>query len=60
MPSTLVLSVLGAGVAYLALWMAIWLTHDPEEPPVVLNSIPFLSPIFGIIEKRWRFFLSLR
>ncbi|KAI0894406.1 cytochrome P450 oxidoreductase [Annulohypoxylon nitens] len=60
MPSAPVFSVLGAGIGYLALWLAIWFTHDPKEPPVVFNSIPFLSPIFGIIEKRWRFFMSLR
>ncbi|KAI1169479.1 cytochrome P450 oxidoreductase [Nemania sp. FL0916] len=60
MPSAFIFSVLGAFIGFVALSTVIWFTHDPKEPPIVLNSIPFFSPIIEILTKQWKFFLSLR
>lgn len=49
----------GLAVIYLSLLAVIRLTHDRKEPPLMIDWIPFFSPIIGVIIKRWRYFLSL-
>ncbi|KAF4622730.1 hypothetical protein G7Y89_g14296 [Cudoniella acicularis] len=38
----------------------IWWTQDKNEPPVLGNSIPFLSPVLGIARQRTNFMVQLR
>lgn len=60
MSSVLNVSVFVLVLADLCLWVTLRLTQDAKEPPLVLDVVPFLSPIIGLFTRRWRFFLSLR
>lgn len=37
----------GAAAAFVLAWSLLHLTHGRDEPPMLLTSIPFLSPILG-------------
>lgn len=39
--------ICGIAAAYAFLFTALWLTQDRQEPPLVLSTIPFVSPLLG-------------
>jgi hypothetical protein len=55
---TLVLSILP--VFYIGLSLLLYLTQDPQEPPVVDTILPFLSPMLGMIRKKTKYYVELR
>ncbi|KAL3421937.1 25-hydroxycholesterol 7-alpha-hydroxylase 1 [Phlyctema vagabunda] len=63
MPS-LITGPLLAGITLVTIFACfrglIWLTHDENEPPVLGDSIPFLTPILGILRHRTNFMVRLR
>lgn len=45
---------------YAFCWTLLHLTQDAKEPPLIESSIPFLSPIIGMIKHKTRFHSYLR
>ncbi|KAL1856844.1 hypothetical protein Daus18300_010607 [Diaporthe australafricana] len=61
MSSPAVLAALGAvASAYVFLWALLKFTQDSREPPAVLRTIPFLSPIFGMMRWSMEFYPHMR
>jgi len=46
--------------AYGFLWAILYFTHDGDEPPLVLTTIPFISPILGMLKWKTRFYNRIR
>ncbi|KAI0102133.1 cytochrome P450 [Nemania sp. FL0031] len=49
MASTLALVLGSAAAVYVFLLALLHFTQDPKEPPVIGTTIPFISPLFGIV-----------
>lgn len=47
--SASVTAVSAAAVTYVFLWMLLRLTQNAKEPPAVLTTLPFVSPILGMV-----------
>ncbi|KAI0843827.1 cytochrome P450 [Daldinia vernicosa] len=60
MPSTLALVALGVAAIYGFLQFVLNSTQDAREPPVAERSIPFLSPIMGIIKYKTLYYNNIR
>ncbi|KAK4206355.1 putative 25-hydroxycholesterol 7-alpha-hydroxylase [Rhypophila decipiens] len=55
--------VVAAGTAvatYMLLSSLLRLTQDPKEPPLVLSTLPFLSPILGMVKWSMDFYVHMR
>jgi hypothetical protein len=60
MASTLLL-ILGCVVAvYVFLLALLNLTQSSEEPPVIETSIPFITPLRGLLPGMQKYFVDLR
>ena len=59
MPSPIAITVVVLALVYLALRARIHFTQHADEPPVILTGIPFLSPILGILRRRYKLYLDL-
>jgi len=56
-------------ITYASLWVLLQLTQDSKEPPLVSATVPFISPILGMVKwsmglythmrSAWNFLLSL-
>ncbi|KAM7190411.1 cytochrome P450 [Rhypophila sp. PSN 637] len=51
---------LSLAVIYLLLWAYLRGTHRVNEPPVVLDALPFLGPAWEMLKRRYRIFLDIR
>lgn len=61
MSSSAVLAAVGAvASAYVFLWALLQFTQDSREPPAVLQTIPFLSPILGMMRWSMEFYPHMR
>ncbi|KAH9895539.1 cytochrome P450 [Xylariomycetidae sp. FL2044] len=60
MTSLLVLTISGATATYVFLFALLRLTQSPREPPAVATSIPFISPLIGLVSGMQKFTLKLR
>jgi len=60
MPSLIVLSLVGAGATYAFLWALAYLNQDPREPQPIAGSIPFLSPLVGLMMEKESFYMRMR
>ncbi|KAK7961875.1 uncharacterized protein PG986_002700 [Apiospora aurea] len=60
LPPFIAIPFLAAVVVYGSLWLLLRLSQDPAEPPPLLESIPFLSPVLGLVRGRYKLFTSLR
>ncbi|OTA76920.1 hypothetical protein M434DRAFT_383180 [Hypoxylon sp. CO27-5] len=60
MTSTLALVLGFAGAAYAFLHALLHFTQDSREPPVIETSIPFISPLVGMILGMQNFYVKLR
>lgn len=60
MTSTFALYVESLIAAYVLLYALLHFTQDAREPPAVETSIPFISPLFGIIPGMQNFFVKQR
>ncbi|KAG8161707.1 hypothetical protein KVR01_008694 [Diaporthe batatas] len=52
--------VCGAVAAYVLAWSLLHLTQGRDEPPVLLTSVPFMSPILGMIQWSKDFYSHMR
>lgn len=59
MPLAIVLVALAAA-AYTLLQLVLDLTQDAREPPVAKRSIPFVSPIIGMIKHKTFYYNHIR
>ncbi|KUJ11089.1 cytochrome P450 [Mollisia scopiformis] len=50
----------GIGATYIFFWALLYLTQDSKEPPIVSSSIPFISPILGMIRWSMDFYPHMR
>jgi hypothetical protein len=60
MPSPVVVSLAGVVVTYVFLRTLVYFTQDPREPPVVVGTIPFISPLVGMMTEKAKYFIRLR
>ena len=60
MPSLIILSLVGAGATYAFLWALAYLNQDPREPQPIAGSIPFLSPLVGLMMEKESFYMRMR
>lgn len=59
--SALVMTTLGGIAAtYMFFWALLHLTHNAREPVLLLTSIPFISPILGMIGWSKDFYAHMR
>ncbi len=50
----------GIAVTYVFFWALLHLTQDSNEPPVVSTSIPFVSPLVGMVRWSMDFYSFMR
>ncbi|KAK7752915.1 hypothetical protein SLS62_005074 [Diatrype stigma] len=50
----------GIAATYVFFWALLHLTQDNNEPPVVSSSIPFISPLLGMIRWSMDFYSVMR
>ena len=60
MPSIIVLALVGAGATYVFLWALAYLNQDPREPQPISGSIPFISPLVGLVREKESFYMRMR
>jgi hypothetical protein len=60
MPSMLTLVLGSVAATYVFLSALLRLTQDSKEPPAIETSIPFLSPLHGVILGMQKFTVKLR
>ncbi|KAL3421935.1 25-hydroxycholesterol 7-alpha-hydroxylase 1 [Phlyctema vagabunda] len=61
MSNPLFVTALGSVAAtYVFLWALLHFTQDSKEPPVVSSTIPFVSPILGMIRWSMNFYAHMR
>ncbi|ETS80403.1 hypothetical protein PFICI_07932 [Pestalotiopsis fici W106-1] len=60
MPSFIALGVTGLIAAYIFLRTLVYLTHDPREPKVLAGTIPFVSPLIGMLTEKGRYYVRMR
>lgn len=58
--TSVLLPVLVLGVVYILLTGLLRFTHDENEPPLALDSIPFLEPIIQLLTRKHKLWLYLR
>ncbi|KAK2603646.1 hypothetical protein QQS21_004119 [Conoideocrella luteorostrata] len=47
-------------IVYISLRVVLFITQDPREPPLILDSLPYVGPIFAINKWRFKFFIRAR
>ncbi len=60
MPSNIAIALVGVGAAYILLRALLHFTHDAREPRAVATSIPFISPLIGMLLFKVKFYVRLR
>lgn len=60
MPTIIVLSVAGAAATYVFLLALAYFKHDPREPEAIVGTIPFISPLIGILTQKGNYYIRLR
>lgn len=61
MSNTMIMTAFGGiAAAYIFFWAFLHLTQDNKEPPVVSSSIPFISPLLGMIQWSMDFYSFMR
>jgi hypothetical protein len=59
MPSTIAIAAVVVALVYLALRAQIRCTQDVDEPPAILTSIPFFSPVLGALREGQKFWIHM-
>lgn len=59
MTHCIAIAALGVAVVWIVLHAILRFSQNPKEPIVILNSIPFLNPIFAILVQRYKLFMDL-
>ncbi|KAI0407078.1 cytochrome P450 [Xylaria palmicola] len=60
MPSTLAMAATTIAVVYSFLRAIVYLRHDSREPKPVIGTMPYLSPLFGMVIGQDKFYKRLR
>lgn len=60
MPSSAVVVVACLGATYAFLWALAYLNQQPNEPPPIAGSIPFISPLVGLITEKESYYSRIR
>ncbi|KAK8044792.1 Cytochrome P450 [Apiospora rasikravindrae] len=60
MPSTLALAAAGVVAAYAFLRALAVFLRDPREPKAVIGTIPFISPLIGMLVEKGGYYMRLR
>lgn len=58
--SAAVTAVSATAATYVFLWMLLRLTQNAKEPPAVLTTFPFVSPILGMVRYSKDFYAYMR
>ncbi|VUC35731.1 unnamed protein product [Clonostachys rosea] len=59
MTSPIVLVIGCAGATYLFFSALLHFTQDNKEPPLLETSVPFISPVFGLVSGTSKYFIKL-
>ncbi len=59
MPSPVAIAVVVLALVYAILRARIHFTQHIDDPPAILTGIPFMSPILGILRRRYKIYLHL-
>jgi hypothetical protein len=51
-------TLVGLVTIYVALHIYVRITHDPREPHMIENKIPFLTPLIGLLNNQY--FVKIR
>lgn len=57
---TLTAGIISIAVTYGSLWVFLQLTQDSKEPPLVSATVPFISPIIGMVKWSMGFYTHMR
>lgn len=60
MPSTIVVGVAGLAATYVFLKALAYVLEDPREPKTVTSTIPFISPLVGIVAEKSGFYIRMQ
>lgn len=60
MPSIIISSVAGAAAFYVFLLVLAYYKHDPKEPKAIVGTIPFFSPLIGMLTQKGHYYIRLR
>lgn len=60
MPSMIILSVAAATAVYVFLQALAYFTHDPKEPEAIIGTIPFISPLIGMLTQKGHYYVQMR
>ncbi|PSR75499.1 cytochrome P450 [Coniella lustricola] len=60
MPSTAVVILASLGATYALLWALAYLNQQPNEPPAIAGSIPFISPLIGLTTEKENYYIRMR
>lgn len=60
MPSIIIVSVAGAVAVYSFLLALAYFKHDPREPEAIVGTIPFISPLIGMLTEKGHYYIRLR
>ncbi|KAI0378527.1 cytochrome P450 [Hypomontagnella monticulosa] len=60
MPSAIVLSVVGIAATYVFLRALAFLSQDSREPSSITGTIPFISPLIGMLHEKGGYYVRMR
>lgn len=60
MPSIIIVTVAGVAAVYFFLLALAYFKHDPREPEAILGTIPFISPLIGMLTEKGHYYIRLR
>lgn len=60
MPSSYSIVAGAAVTIYAFLQWLLKYTQDAREPPALATSLPFISPLIGMLRKKTKFYIQLR
>ena len=60
MPSNITLSVVGILATYVFLYALALFTEDRREPKAVAGTIPFISPLIGMLTEKGGYYVWMR
>ncbi|KAI9158140.1 Cytochrome P450 monooxygenase nodJ [Paramyrothecium foliicola] len=60
MPSLIILSATGLAVTYIFLRAVAYMLEDPREPKTITGTVPFISPLLGLLIEKSGFYIRMR
>lgn len=52
------MSMAGMAAVYVFLLALAYFKHDPREPEAIVGTIPFVSPLIGMLTQKGHYYIS--